>query len=115
MPQPQWGDNEYDLLFKAVENLEPFVDGSIYMRAQWGDLRYDLLFKLASNISNISGGGSGTSAQVVTAPTNTTDFSMLPGGVAPTSGVYWAPRDNSTLWTISGGNNQWRVVDQNNP
>lgn len=109
---PNWGDHEYDLLYKAVAALEPYV--SNFQAPKWGDHRWDLLYKLTNNIGSISGGGSG-SAQVVTAPANTTDFSMLPGGVAPTSGVYWAPRDNSTLWTIQGGSDQWRVVDQNNP
>lgn len=118
MPQPQWGDNEYDLLFKAVENLEPFVDGSNYMRAQWGDLRYDLLFKLASNISNISGGGGTTPGPIPTiaTPANATDFSGLPGGVAPPAGedkIYWAIKDAASYWTIGSGDTQWTEVWKN--
>lgn len=108
---PKWGDHEYDLLFKSNESLAGLV--SNYMQPNVGDHKYDLLFKLASNIAGLP--GSGTTPQVVATPSGINDFSGLPGGVAPTSGVYFAPRDIGTLWTIEAGDTQWTVIEKNNP
>jgi hypothetical protein len=51
-----WGDHEYDLLFKANLNLEAVVSAN-YQAPVWGDHVWDLLAKLTSNIGNISIGG----------------------------------------------------------
>lgn len=111
---PDFQDRDWDLVYKANAALEPFVDVSTYLQPNAQDRKWDLWYKLANNIGNITGGGSGT-AQVVSPPSNITDFSMLPGGVAPSSGVYFAPRDEWTLWTIAAGDSQWTIVDKNNP
>jgi len=113
MQTPNQGDHAYDLLFKTVANLEPFV--SNFQAPKWGDHFWDLLYKLNANLGNFNGGSSGDSAQVVATPSGISDFSGLPGGVAPTSGVYFAPRDASTVWTIASGDAQWTVIDKNNP
>ena len=48
-----------------------------------------------------------SSAQyVTTVPASNTDFSMFPGGVAPTTGFYLAP-SLTKLWVFSGGWSAW--------
>lgn len=112
--EPKWGDSQYDLLFKCVNNSAGLVSNG--QTANWGDSQYDLIFKLANNLDAAAGGGSGGGGipQTTVAPANITDFSMF-GGVAPTTGVYFAPRDQITLWTIEGGDTQWTVIDKNSP
>lgn len=92
----------------------PFPEGTLALVSD--DTRRAAIKINAAIVAGQGGGGDTSgSAQVVTTPANVTDFSMLPGGVAPTSGVYFAPRDLSTLWTIAAGDTQWTVVDKNNP
>jgi len=112
---PQWGDHLYDLVFKANQIIQPLVPSNLYMQPQLGMHLYDLVQLLDKNIANIDTSGGGSSPQIVTAPSGINDFSTLPGGVAPTSGVYFAPRDQITLWTIEGGDTQWTVIDKNSP
>lgn len=45
-------------------------------------------------------------AILVSAPANQNDMSVLPGGVAPSSGIYLAPQAN-VLWVIWGGQSVW--------
>lgn len=118
MPAPKWGDHYYDLLFKFVENMEPFVSAADYQAPKFGDHLWDLQFKATHNMAHFTGASGGNPAVIVTAPSGINDFSTLPGGVAPAAGtdlVYFAPRDASTFWTIASGDSQWTVVDKNNP
>lgn len=114
MAEPKWGDSAYDLLFKTVQGLEPFV--SSFQAPKWGDSFWDLLYKLNSNLGNFSGGGGGgNSVQYTTAPTTINDFSMFPGGVAPSTGVYLAPRDAGSIWEFSAGQPNWKIIYTDNP
>ena len=63
-----WGDHEYDLLFKANQSLEAVVSSG-YQPPVWGDHVWDLLNKLTSNIGNIT---------VTTAEFEALDLSTLP-------------------------------------
>lgn len=69
------------------------------------DLRAWIMASVGSSIVN----------PVVATPATTTDFSMLPGKDAPISGVFFAPRDSSTLWTIAAGDTKWRIVNKDTP
>lgn len=112
MAEPKWEYSEYDLIFNAVQNLEPYTDVSAYLAPKWNDTKWDLLYKLTNNIGNISGGGG--SATIPT-PSSPTDFSGLPGGVAPAGGtdlIYFAIRDAFTYWTIGSGDTEWRVINK---
>lgn len=62
------------------------------------------------NIYNCGGG-----SQWIAAPEDKFDFSGLPGGMAPTEGVYFAPRDAGTLWVIAANDDQWRTINKDNP
>lgn len=54
---------------------------------------------------------SGSSVLVVaTAPATFTDFSVFPGGIAPSSGVYEA-YTTTKRWSYVGGDTQWRYSD----
>jgi hypothetical protein len=111
---PNFQDREWDLLYKAVADLEPYVTN--FVSPNYQDRTWDLLYKLSANISNINAASGGTPAVVVEAPSGINDFSVLPGGVAPTGDeVFFAPRDAGTLWTIAGGDTQWTIIDKNNP
>lgn len=104
----KWGDHEYDLLYKVVANLEPYV--SNYQAPKWGDHFYDLLYKLNFNLGSFNpvaaAGGS------VPTPANENDFSVLPGGVIPTGDqVYLADRDANSKWVISKSDTEWKIVD----
>lgn len=112
MQLPSWGDHAYDLLYKTVENLEPFVSTN-YQAPVWGDHFYDLLLKLNNNLANITASSGGTPAVSVATPADENDFSVLPGGVIPTGdAVYFADRDLNTLWTISKSDTEWKIIDK---
>jgi len=54
-----------------------------------------------------------SAAGSIAPPSSPTDFSTLPGGIIPTgSQVYFANRDQNTLWTISASDSQWKIVDK---
>jgi hypothetical protein len=59
-----WGDHEYDLLFKANANLESAVSAN-YQPPVWGDHTWNLLDKLTSNIGNISISSGGAKLVIV--------------------------------------------------
>lgn len=49
---------------------------------------------------------------VVNPPANDTDFSMLPNQQAPTGNVvFFAPKNNSSIWQISGGQTKWKIIE----
>lgn len=115
MAQPHVGDNYWTLLYKFVQDMEPFV--SDFVAPHIGDNLWTLQFKAVKNMANFSGSSSGPIPTIPT-PSSINDFSGLPGGVAPPAGedkVYWAVRDAATYWTIGSGDTQWTVVDKNNP
>jgi hypothetical protein len=117
---PDAGDDTLRALLKSLEILNqggivasPFPEGTLALSSD--DERRAAIKINAALYAGQGGGGGGSYPQTVTAPANITDFSMFSGGVAPTSGVYFAPRDQSTLWTIEGGDSQWTVIDKNSP
>lgn len=112
-------------LLKTLEYLNltygivasPFLEGTQALPTD--DVRRAAI-KINAAILSISGGDSGSSGvpSIYPTPDNITDFSDLPGGVAPAAGtnkVYLAVRDESTYWTIGSGDSQWTVIDKNNP
>jgi hypothetical protein len=106
-------DREWDILYKANANLAPFVTSN-YMAPNYQDRAWDLLAKLTNNIGNISDGVTGPIPSIPT-PSGDTDFSGLPGGVAPPAGgdlIYFAVRDEFTYWTIGSGDTEWRVINK---
>lgn len=126
-PQMGYGADPSDdtriALLKTLEYLNltygivasPFPEGTLALSSD--DTRRAAIKINAAIVAGQGGGGSteGT-AQVVAAPATVSDFSGLPGGIAPTGDtVYFAPRNTSTLWTIAGGDAQWTVIDKNNP
>lgn len=111
---PKKGDGLQVLAFKLANNSTYYTTTPMIPKS--GMHLHDLMLIAAYNLATGGGGGGGgSSANVVTAPSGINDFSTLPGGVAPTSGVYFAPRDQITLWTIEGGDTQWTVIDKNSP
>ena len=108
---PNKGDGLQVLAFKLANNSIYYSTSPMIPKS--GMHLHDLMLIAAYNLAG--GGGGGSSAQIVTTPSGINDFSTLPGGVAPTSGVYFAPRDQVTLWTIEAGDTQWTVIDKNSP
>lgn len=109
---PNFQDREWDILYKAVADLNGILTNGMQPNAQ--DRVWDLLYKLTTNIGLVASGGS-SGGVVVTAPANINDFSMFPGGVAPSSGVYFAPRDNGSIWEYSAGQTTWKIIYNDEP
>lgn len=115
---PDAGDDTLRALLKSLEILNlsgivasPFPEGTL---AVAGDDERRAAIKI--NAALYAGqAAAGSYPQTVVAPSGIHDFSTLPGGIAPTSGVYFAPRDQATLWTIEAGDVQWTVIDKNSP
>lgn len=62
-------------------------------------------------IVNCSCGG-GDSIFVDT-PADPTDFSMLPGGIIPTTNqMFFAPRDGNSIWTIDKNDTEWKIINK---
>lgn len=109
---PKFNDHLQVLAYKTAKISEAF--SSDPMAPYFNDHLQVLVYKIAQNLLN--GGGGGGPSIVVAAPANTTDFSGLPGGVAPTGDtVFFAPRDSGTIWTIAGGDTAWTIIDKNIP
>lgn len=51
------------------------------------------------------------SLMTVGVPSSKTDFSVLPGGVAPSTGSYTAI-DTNIVWTIKGGETEWKTSNR---
>lgn len=105
---PQKGDGLQVLAFKLANNSALLATNPMIPNRD--NHLHDLMLIAAYNMANIGGGSSGTAAQVVTAPSSDSDFSMFPGGVAPSSGVYFAPRDNATIWSFAAGQTTWKII-----
>lgn len=79
-------------------------------------MRSTLGLVIGTDVLAPSGSGSTLTGVVkaVSAPSSKTDFSTLPGGVAPASGLYQAVDDN-WIWSISGGDTVWRQTIRSEP
>lgn len=56
----------------------------------------------------VNGSVDAGAAIAVDSPSSETDFSVLPGGVAPATGSYIAI-DTNIIWTIKGGETEWKT------
>jgi hypothetical protein len=49
-------------------------------------------------------------------PSNSTDFTVLPGGVVPVGNqVYFADKDINSIWTISKSDSSWKIIQKTSP
>lgn len=111
-----FNDTKQVLLFKICEELVPLSSADV--TPYFNDTPQALLYKMSQLIGGISGGGGTTPGPIPTiaTPANATDFSGLPGGVAPPAGedkIYWAIKDAASYWTIGSGDTQWTEVWKN--
>lgn len=104
-----YNDTIQALLFKACTALKTV--SSADMTPYFNDTVQTLVYKMDMLIAGIA---TVPSPNIAT-PSSDTDFSGLPGGVAPAGGtglIYYAVRDAFTYWTIGAGDTEWRVINK---